>query len=126
MAMTKDTKKTIIAKHAKHDGDTGSPEVQIALLTERISTLTEHLKTHKKDHHMQARPSRWLGQRRRLLRTCRRVTSSATARSSRSSSSASNTHHVRRLANAPLPLVSVSKPHADERMPERNGAPGER
>jgi len=44
MAMTKDVKETIIARHAKHDGDTGSPEVQIALLTERITTLTEHLK----------------------------------------------------------------------------------
>ncbi|HEY5169360.1 MAG TPA: 30S ribosomal protein S15, partial [Thermoleophilia bacterium] len=50
MATSKDVKETIIAKHAKHEGDTGSPEVQIALLTERITTLTEHLKTHKKDH----------------------------------------------------------------------------
>ena len=46
MAVTKEAKETIIAKHAKHDGDTGSPEVQIALLTARIDTLTEHLKTH--------------------------------------------------------------------------------
>jgi small subunit ribosomal protein S15 len=67
MAMTKDAKETIIAKHAKHDGDTGSPEVQIALLTERISTLTEHLKTHKKDHHSRRGLLKMVGQRRRLL-----------------------------------------------------------
>ena len=67
MAMTKDTKETIIAKHAKHDGDTGSPEVQIALLTARIETLTEHLKTHKKDHHSRRGLLKMVGQRRRLL-----------------------------------------------------------
>ena len=67
MAMTKDVKETIIAKHAKHDGDTGSPEVQIALLTERITTLTEHLKTHKKDHHSRRGLLKMVGQRRRLL-----------------------------------------------------------
>jgi small subunit ribosomal protein S15 len=60
MAMTKDTKETIIAKHAKHEGDTGSPEVQIAL-------LTEHLKTHKKDHHSRRGLLKMVGQRRRLL-----------------------------------------------------------
>jgi len=64
MAVTKENKETIIAKHAKHDGDTGSPEVQIALLTARIATLTDHLKTHKKDHHGLLK---MVGQRRRLL-----------------------------------------------------------
>ena len=49
--MDKIRKQEIIAKHARHEGDTGSPEVQIALLTERINSLTDHLITHKKDHH---------------------------------------------------------------------------
>jgi len=67
MAVTRDDKETIIAKHATHDGDTGSPEVQIALLTARIETLTEHLKTHKKDHHSRRGLLKMVGQRRRLL-----------------------------------------------------------
>ena len=49
--MQKATKQEIMVKHARHEGDTGSPEVQIALLTERITELTAHLKIHKKDHH---------------------------------------------------------------------------
>ena len=49
--MTKEQKTAIIAEYATHEGDTGSPEVQIALLTFRIKNLTEHLKTNKKDHH---------------------------------------------------------------------------
>ena len=49
--MDKNVKAEIIAKFATHEGDTGSPEVQIALLTWRINHLTEHLQTHKKDHH---------------------------------------------------------------------------
>ena len=67
MAVTKDDKETIIAKHAQHDGDTGSPEVQVALLTARITTLTDHLKTHKKDHHSRRGLLKMVGQRRRLL-----------------------------------------------------------
>jgi small subunit ribosomal protein S15 len=67
MAVTKEVKESIIAKHAKHDGDTGSPEVQIALLTARIETLTEHLRTHKKDHHSRRGLLKMVGQRRRLL-----------------------------------------------------------
>ncbi|MEZ5125775.1 MAG: 30S ribosomal protein S15 [Thermoleophilia bacterium] len=67
MAVTKENKESIIAKHAQHEGDTGSPEVQIALLTARISTLTEHLKTHKKDHHSRRGLLKMVGQRRRLL-----------------------------------------------------------
>ena len=55
MALVKDRKTEIIGEYKTHDGDTGSPEVQIALLTARINQLTEHLKTHKKDFHSQAR-----------------------------------------------------------------------
>ena len=67
MAFTREDKESIIAKHAQHEGDTGSPEVQIALLTARISTLTEHLKTHKKDHHSRRGLLKMVGHRRRLL-----------------------------------------------------------
>ena len=73
MAVTKEVKETIIAKHAKHDGDTGSPEVQIALLTARIETLTEHLKTHKKDHHTRRGLLKLVGQRRRMLNYLKKV-----------------------------------------------------
>ncbi|MEM8903798.1 MAG: 30S ribosomal protein S15 [Actinomycetota bacterium] len=58
----------IIAEHRHHDADTGSPEVQIALLTARISHLTEHLKTHHKDHHSRAGLLKLVGRRRKLLR----------------------------------------------------------
>lgn len=57
----------IIAEHQLHDGDTGSPEVQVALLTARINHLTEHLKVHKKDHHSRRGLLMLVGQRRRLL-----------------------------------------------------------
>ena len=67
MAVTREDKETIIAKHAQHDGDTSSPEVQVALLTARITTLTDHLKTHKKDHHSRRGLLKMVGQRRRLL-----------------------------------------------------------
>ena len=61
-------KKTeIIAKYARHEGDTGSPEVQIAILTERIQYLTEHFKTHAKDHHSRRGLLQMVSQRRRLL-----------------------------------------------------------
>ena len=60
-------KKEIIAKFATHEGDTGSPEVQVALLTERINHLNEHLKTHKKDHHSRRGLLMMVGQRRGLL-----------------------------------------------------------
>jgi small subunit ribosomal protein S15 len=60
-------KQEIINTHKKHEGDTGSPEVQIALLTERITYLTEHFKTHKKDHHSRRGLLKLVGQRRRLL-----------------------------------------------------------
>ena len=62
-----ETKKQIIAEYAQTEGDTGSPEVQIALLSHRISHLTEHLKTHKHDHHSRRGLLLLVGQRRRLL-----------------------------------------------------------
>ena len=60
-------KQDLIKKFAQHEGDTGSPEVQIALLTERITHLTEHFKTHAKDHHSRRGLLKLVGQRRRLL-----------------------------------------------------------
>ena len=60
-------KQEIIEKYALHEGDTGSPEVQIALLTERINHLNEHLKLHKKDHHSRRGLLKMVGQRRGLL-----------------------------------------------------------
>ena len=65
--MLKEEKNAIIKEYAKHEGDTGSPEVQIALLTKRINDLTEHLKTHKKDHHSRRGLLKMVGQRRNLL-----------------------------------------------------------
>ena len=61
------TKTETIEKYALHEGDTGSPEVQIALLTERINHLNEHLQTNKKDHHSRRGLLKLVGQRRRLL-----------------------------------------------------------
>ncbi|MDD5759472.1 MAG: 30S ribosomal protein S15 [Desulfobulbaceae bacterium] len=60
-------KQELIEKFGHHEGDTGSPEVQIALLTGRITYLTEHFKTHKKDHHSRRGLLKLVGQRRRLL-----------------------------------------------------------
>jgi small subunit ribosomal protein S15 len=67
VALTKDKKTSIIDSYKTHDGDTGSPEVQVALLSERISYLTEHFKTHAKDHHSRRGLLQLVGQRRRLL-----------------------------------------------------------
>jgi small subunit ribosomal protein S15 len=67
MALLKDEKKGIIGDHARSDGDTGSPEVQVAVLSRRISELTEHLKAHPKDHHSRRGLLRLVGRRRRLL-----------------------------------------------------------
>ena len=67
MALTKDRKTTIIDTFKTHDGDTGSPEVQVALLSERINYLTEHFKVHGKDHHSRRGLLQLVGQRRRLL-----------------------------------------------------------
>ena len=65
--MTKEEKQSIMAEYAVHEGDTGSPEVQIALLTKRINDLTEHLKVHKKDHHSRRGLLKMVGHRRNLL-----------------------------------------------------------
>lgn len=65
--MDKDWKNQIIEKYKLHEGDTGSPEVQIALLTERINHLNEHLQLHKKDHHSRRGLLKMVGQRRGLL-----------------------------------------------------------
>ena len=65
--MTAEQKQAIIAEYATHEGDTGSPEVQIALLTTRINELTEHLKVHKKDHHSRRGLLKMVGKRRGLL-----------------------------------------------------------
>ncbi len=65
--MDAETKKKIIEEYATHPGDTGSPDVQIALLTARIAHLTEHLKVHKGDHHSRRGLMLMVGQRRRLL-----------------------------------------------------------
>lgn len=67
MSITKEKKQELIDSHRKHEKDTGSPEVQIAILTERISNLTEHFKVNKKDHHSRRGLLKLVGQRRRLL-----------------------------------------------------------
>ncbi len=67
MALSKDSKKQVIDKFKLHEHDSGSPEVQIALLTERIRSLTEHFKVHKNDHHSRRGLLKLVGQRRRLL-----------------------------------------------------------
>ncbi|MEA2476598.1 MAG: small subunit ribosomal protein [Actinomycetota bacterium] len=72
MALLKEDKTGIITDNARSDGDTGSPEVQIAVLTRRISDLTDHLKTHSKDHHSRRGLLRMVGRRRRLLEYLRR------------------------------------------------------
>ena len=70
--LTTELKKEIIEQYATHEGDTGSPEVQIAILTERIVLLTEHLKSHKKDHHSRRGLLKMVGQRRNMLDYLRR------------------------------------------------------
>ncbi|MBQ4321021.1 MAG: 30S ribosomal protein S15 [Oscillospiraceae bacterium] len=65
--ITKDQKTAVIQSNATHENDTGSPEVQIAILTERISQLTEHLKVHKKDNHSRLGLLKMVGKRRGLL-----------------------------------------------------------
>jgi small subunit ribosomal protein S15 len=72
MALLKDEKTQIISDHARSEGDTGSPEVQVAVLSRRISELTEHLKTHPKDHHSRRGLLVMVGRRRRLLEYLRR------------------------------------------------------
>ncbi|HXY17687.1 MAG TPA: 30S ribosomal protein S15 [Gaiellaceae bacterium] len=67
MALTKDAKQELIAKHGRSAQDTGSTEVQVAMLTRRINDLTEHLRTHPKDHYSRRGLLRLVGQRRRFL-----------------------------------------------------------
>lgn len=67
MTLTIEEKQAVIAQHKIHENDTGSPEVQIAILTSRINSLTEHLKIHKKDHHSRRGLLKMVGQRRALL-----------------------------------------------------------
>ena len=68
MSLTKDRKQELIGKFGRSDGDTGSAEVQVALLTERINELTQHLREHSKDHHSRRGLLMMVGRRRRLLR----------------------------------------------------------
>jgi small subunit ribosomal protein S15 len=68
MSLTKEQKNQIIEEYKLHEGDTGSPEVQIALLTYRINMVNEHLKAHKKDHHSRRGLLKMVGQRRGLLK----------------------------------------------------------
>jgi small subunit ribosomal protein S15 len=72
MTLTKDDKTAIITEHARSTGDTGSTEVQIAVLTSRITDLTEHLKLHKQDHHSRRGLLMLVGRRRRLLEYLKR------------------------------------------------------
>jgi small subunit ribosomal protein S15 len=67
MALTKEEKLEIIGKHGRSETDTGSPQVQIAMLTKRINDLTEHLRSHKKDHYSRRGLLKLVGQRRRFL-----------------------------------------------------------
>ena len=67
MALTKEAKQDVVGTHGRSEADTGSPQVQIALLSRRIDQLTEHLRTHKKDHHSRRGLLKLVGQRRRLL-----------------------------------------------------------
>ena len=88
MPLASDVKKQIIAEYGSADGDTGSAEVQVALLSRRIRDLTEHLKTHKHDHHSRRGLLLLVGQRRRLLNYLRRPTSTGIGRSSSDSACA--------------------------------------
>jgi small subunit ribosomal protein S15 len=72
MALVKEEKQKLITEHARTEGDTGSPEVQVAVLSTRINELTEHLKGHPKDHHSRRGLLRMVGRRRRLLEYLRR------------------------------------------------------
>jgi small subunit ribosomal protein S15 len=67
MSLTKEAKLELIGKHGRHESDTGSPQVQIAMLTRRINELTEHLRTHPKDHYSRRGLLKLVGRRRRFL-----------------------------------------------------------
>jgi small subunit ribosomal protein S15 len=72
MTVTAERKQELVARFGKGEGDTGTPEVQVALLTERINDLTEHLRGHRKDHHSRRGLLMLVGRRRRLLRYLQR------------------------------------------------------
>ena len=76
MALTKEAKTGVIRQYRRHDSDSGSPEVQIAVLTNRIIYLTEHFKLHKKDHHSRRGLLELVGRRRRLLNYLQRIDAS--------------------------------------------------
>jgi small subunit ribosomal protein S15 len=71
--LSKDAKADVMSAHRRHESDTGSPQVQVAVLTRRINDLTEHLKIHKKDHHSRRGLLKLVGRRRRLLNYLQRV-----------------------------------------------------
>ena len=71
--LTKEAKEGVMAAHRRHESDTGSPQVQVAILTERINSLTEHLKIHRKDHHSRRGLLQMVGRRRRLLNYLQRT-----------------------------------------------------
>jgi len=73
VSLTKEQKSTLISNYKRNPGDTGSPDVQVALLTERINTLTPHFKEHKKDHHSRRGLLRMVSSRRRLLDYIKKV-----------------------------------------------------
>jgi len=73
MPLAVERKKTVIEQFRVHEGDTGSPEVQIALITERVNSLTEHFKQHAKDHHSRRGLLMLVGKRRRMLRYLERT-----------------------------------------------------
>ena len=77
MALTKEVKQELIGQHGRNETDTGSPEVQIAMLTRRINDLTEHLRTHPKDHYSRRGLLKLVGRRRRFLAYLQRKTSRA-------------------------------------------------
>ncbi|MBA2501638.1 MAG: 30S ribosomal protein S15 [Pyrinomonadaceae bacterium] len=72
MTLAKEVKETVVGEYRTHDGDTGSPQVQVALLTRRINELTEHFKTHKKDNHSRRGLLKMVSQRRSLLEYLKR------------------------------------------------------
>lgn len=76
MALTKEAKTGVIQQYRRHDSDNGSPEVQVAVLTNRITYLTEHFKLHKKDHHSRRGLLELVGRRRRLLNYLQRIDAS--------------------------------------------------
>ena len=90
MTLELDRKKEIIGNYQKHEKDTGSPEVQIAILSARIQYLTEHFKSHKKDHHSRRGLLKIVGQRRRLLDYLKKKTWSVTGMSFSASGSEDN------------------------------------